>query len=149
MNPLRKQSIIVIQLTLLFFTSFGIPVSQAQIAIGIAYKPMSGSCKQFNEAVGYASKINGGKLKDITKVVSDLLSSQYNVSSSNVMIFSSTSKKGAVILRYKKPISGYNCLKSAYAVGFGNTVGEALNAAKKEMRLYYSGNEYWQETWVH
>lgn len=110
---------------------------------------MSGSCKQFNEASGYAYKINGGKLKDITKVVSDALSSQYSASSSNIMIFSSTSKKGAVILRYKKPIGGYNCLKTSYAVGFGDSVGEALNAAKKEMRLYYAGNDFHQVAWVH
>jgi hypothetical protein len=48
-----------------------------------------------------------------------------------------------VLVSYKKKLTGWNCYKFSYAVGFGNSFDEAKANALKEMQLYYKGDD-WQ-----
>ncbi|RYJ36846.1 hypothetical protein NU08_4107 [Flavobacterium anhuiense] len=133
---------------ILLFTAFGMNKVQAQVVVGIAYKPMYGNCSQFNQAVGYTYEAGKGG-NEMREEVTRRLEQNYNVSGSAIMIFSSYDQKNAVIIRYKKQISGYDCTKLAYAAGFGNSYDDAFNNAVKEMRLYYAGSDYQQEIWIH
>jgi hypothetical protein len=116
------------------------------LAIGIGYKPMTSSgCASFKEAVAYywvdAWK-DDATLSAMREEIKEALTTRYGVDESDVMITTTDRYEYGVIIRYQKPMSSYNCVKTSYAVGYGNSQSEAEEKAIKEMRLYYSGDDY-------
>lgn len=125
--------------------------AQKKMAIGYAYENMSSPCGQFTTAKGYryeTSSSNDITLGNLRQKVTDELANYYSLSKNNVMVFTSTKPYGCVI-SYRKKISGYDCTKFSYAISFGNSESEARENAIKEMHLYYSGDSYTLETFVH
>lgn len=117
--------------------------AQTKIVVGIAYKKMiAGGCTQFTEAVGYEYQTSSSAtMSDMRDAVEEKLKARY--SGASVLHKTTSGKSVACIIYYKKPIDGYSCTKFSYAVGFGNNQTEAKDAAVKEMRSYYDGDN-WQ-----
>lgn len=143
-----KNKIFTSAVLAVILTAFGITVN-AQIVVGIAYKSMFGSeCRQFKEAYSYYYTSRGENIPQMSTDVKSNLMYTALVGERDIMIHSTYEQSVAAILTYKKPISGYPCIKNAYAVGFGDNRDEAYNDAVREMRLHHSGNEVGEVRYV-
>lgn len=124
---------------------------QNKIVVGFTYEKMGPGCAMFTTAQGYRYETSSNQqtsMKDLRDRVNNRLANDYNASNSNIFLHSSTKNYGCII-KYKYKISGWNCMKDAYAVGFGDTQSEALAGAEKEMQLYYKNASYTVVTYVH
>ena len=132
----------------LAFTAFSVlGFAQTKMVVGVAYvKQNKTGCNQFTTAEGYKYKIEKSanvKMTDLRNEVEKELKSRYV--NPEVMLKTATDKNTAVIISYSNPISGYpNCTKHSYAVGFGNSYKEARENSIREMKLYYTGNDWKQ-----
>ena len=104
-----------------------------RIAIGFAYRDMKCNGLTVKTAVGYEYQTSiGGSIGNMTSQVRTEAAEQNNVSSSDVVIKTGY-KSNAVIISYKKKISGWGCEKTMYAAGFGNSYDDAENDAARNM----------------
>jgi|GEM_PF-5901933 len=108
-------------------------VQDYRIAIGFAYKDMKCGGLTVKTAVGYEFRTSkGGSISDMTAEVRKYTALQNNVDNSDIVIKTGY-KSNAVVISYKKKISGWNCEKTMYAAGFGNSHDEAVNHAVSNM----------------
>lgn len=116
------------------------------IMFGVAYqqkKCTSGSTSNsFSQAQGYriAYSTNSSDYKKVSAKVKGGLADAYNVAEKDISI-KSGSKSIAVVIKYEKQISGWNCSVTRYIAGYGNTVEEAeAHAAKQKNNDTSKGN---------
>ncbi|ANE51520.1 hypothetical protein [Flavisolibacter tropicus] len=102
-----------------------------RIAIGFAYSDMACNGLTVKTAIGYEYR-TGGSIGDMTSQVRDEAARQNDVKASDVVIKTGY-KPYAVIISYKKKISGWGCEKTMYAAGFGNSYSEAESNAANNM----------------
>lgn len=111
-------------------------VSKAQnyrIVVGVAYGDMNCSGLTVKTALGYEYRTTeGGSTSELTAQVRSDAARENGISTGDVVIKTGY-KPHALIISYKKKISGWNCEKTMYGVGFGNTYDEAKNDAVRTM----------------
>ena len=111
-------------------------VSKAQdyrIAIGIAYTDMNCSGLTVKTAFGYDYRTaRGGSISELSSQVKSEVVRYKRVSSDDV-VMKTGYRSNAIIISYKKKISGWNCEKTMYAVGFGDSYEDAKNDAVENM----------------
>ncbi len=145
---MNKKTFILITVFILKLAALN---AQVKIAIGYIYDEMDSPCGQFTTAKGYRyeySSNSSTNLADLRQKVTDELANYYSLSKNKVMVWTSNKPYGCVI-SFRKDISGFDCTTFNYAISFGNSESEAIENAKKEMRLYYSGDSFTVETVIH
>lgn len=124
-------------LLLLVTLAFGFkPLSKTndyRIVVGVAYGNMNCSGLTVKTALGYEYRTAaGGSTSELTAQVRNDAARQNGISAGDVVIKTGY-RPHALIISYKKKISGWNCEKTMYAVGFGDTYDDAKNDAVRNM----------------
>lgn len=105
--------------------------STPRIVVGIAYvsQPCNGITITSAKGFQYISG-NSRELKVMMDSVTQRVMRKHEIEKKNVVV-KFASMPYAVIIRYEKKISGWNCKKTIYGVGFGNSAEAAEQAAIK------------------
>ncbi len=133
----------------LFAYTNGFGQSYPLIMVGKAFKDKkctSGSATStFSDGAGYIISFDCASPFDYTgqqnKLKTDV-ATKYSVTSTNTSITTSSTKSTVVIIKYDKPISGWNCTVARYAVGFGNGLVEAQADAVKNKELDHKSSTW-------
>ena len=130
-----KLSLLLLLIAIIPALSFK-PQPKAQdyrIAIGFAYSDMACNGLTVKSAIGFEYKTSkGGSIGDLTSLVRDEVARE-NAIKANDVVIKTGNKPYAVIISYKKKVSGWGCEKTMYAAGFGNSFNEAKNNAASSM----------------
>lgn len=104
-----------------------------RIAIGIAYGNMACNGLTVKTALGYEYKTaKGGSISEMSSQVRADVANGHSINANDV-VMKTGYKPYAVIISYKKKISGWGCEKTMYAAGFGNSLDDATNDAVGNM----------------
>ena len=131
-NSQRLAILVALLITVLPLLSFKAGTNaQTTTVVGIAYGSMKCGNLTVQTVKGYEYATSQTlSVKDMISAVKSNTANKYGIEEKNVVIKTGYTSH-AVIIEYKKAVSGWNCSKTLYAVGFGNSFGEAEQHASK------------------